>query len=231
MGKKVNPLIIRISNIKNPAVTWYSKWFAKKNSYADYLREDYQIRKLIKEKTGEMGGVGMDKILIERSGKGDINVTLRVGKPGVIIGRGGEKVEQLKQAVQKTMSLVSPGQKAKKLQLTIKELSKPYLSSEVLAEEAKKLIEKRMPFRKVMKKILDLGKKAGSRGVKIFMSGRLNGVEIARDEVLSFGKMPLHNLRANIDYARTAASTRWGQIGIKVWVYKGEVFEEDEHKD
>ena len=219
MGKKVNPLIFRISNIKNPALTWHSKWFAKKHQYSLFIQEDEAIRKLVKKKIND---VGLDKILINRSGKGGIEVILQVSKPGVIIGRGGEKSDQLKREIQRTVA------KGSTVQLTIKELLRPNTSAEVLVEEARRLIERRMPFRKVMKKIIDLGKKSGAIGIKIGMAGRLNGVEIARREKLGSGQMPLQNLRANIDYARNAAHTKWGQIGIKVWVYKGEVFGDEQ---
>jgi small subunit ribosomal protein S3 len=222
MGKKVNPLIFRISNVKNPAFGWYSKWYAKKQFYAAYVKEDIAIRKTVKRLVGD---VGIDKIVIQRSGKGDVEVILRVAKPGVIIGRGGEKSEKLRKEIKKIIDT------SYALKLTIKELPKPNLSAEVLAEEAKKWIEKRMPFRKTMKKILDLGKKAGAHGVKISMAGRLNGVEIARHEKLALGEMPLQNLRANIDYARNSAHTKWGQIGIKIWVFKGEVFEHEGETD
>ncbi len=218
MGKKVHPLILRISNIKNPAVTWHSQWIAKKRLFAKYLQEDESIRKCIKKQTRD---IGIDKILIQRSGKEGIEITLPVSKPGMIIGRGGEKSERLKRDLEKLLD------KKYKIKLTITEIQKPNTSAEVLSEEARRLIERRMPFRKVMKKIIDMAKKAGAQGVKIAMAGRLNGVEIARREKLATGKMPLQNLRANIDYARCSASTKWGQIGIKVWVYKGEVFEND----
>lgn len=219
MGKKVNPLIFRISNIKNPALTWHSKWFAKKHQYAHFIQEDEEIRKLVRKKIND---VGLDKLVINRSGKGGVEIVALVSKPGVIIGRGGEKSDQLKKQIQQIVS------KGTTVQLTIKELLRPNTSAEVLVEEARRLIERRMPFRKIMKKIVDLGKKSGALGIKIVMAGRLNGVEIARREKLGDGRMPLQNLRAHIDYARTAAHTKWGQIGIKVWVYKGEVFEEDQ---
>jgi small subunit ribosomal protein S3 len=217
MGKKVNPLILRISNIKNPAINWNSRWFAKEGNYASYLQEDEKIRKVVKK---NIVNVGLDKIVIQRSGKGDLEVILSVSKPGVIIGRGGERSERLKKEIQKIIN------KNYKLRLTIQEIAKPNLSAEVLSQEAKRMIEHRMRFRRVMKKIVDLAKRAGAIGIKISMAGRLNGVEIARTEKLSAGQMPLQNLRANLDYARCGAHTKWGQVGIKVWVYKGEVFEE-----
>ena len=217
MGKKVNPIILRISNIKNPAISWNVKWFAKPHNYATYVAEDEKIRKVIKK---SVSNVGLDKIIIERSGNGDIGVILRASKPGVLIGRGGERSEALKKSIETVIN------KNFKLRLTIKEIPKSNLCAEVLLEEARQQIERRLPFRKVMKKILDMGKKAGALGIKISMAGRLNGVEIARHEKLSTGQMPLQNLRAYIDYARTAAKTKWGQVGIKVWVYRGEVFED-----
>jgi len=224
MGKKVNPIILRASNLKNSAISWSAKWFAKKNNFAFFLKEDQKIRQLIKNKIHD---VGLDKITIERSGKENMEIILYVSKPGVIIGRGGEKSERLKKEIQNKID------QKYKLRLTIKEISKPDLNSEVLLEEAIHLIEKRAPFRRVMKKILEKAKRAGAQGAKITMAGRLNGVEIAREEKLSFGQMPLQNLRANIDYARGAATTKWGQIGIKIWIYKGEVFEkrDDNNKD
>lgn|SRR3989338_10947125 len=219
MGKKVNPIILRISNPKNHAFNWHSLWFSNKKNFANYLKEDERIRKFVRQKVLD---VGIDKIIIERSGKGDLEIILPVAKPGVIIGRGGEKSEQLKKELQRLLN------KRTQIRLTIKEIRKPNLSAEVLCDEAKKSIERRMPFRKVMKKILDMAQKAGAEGAKIGMAGRLNGVEIARREKLSLGRMPLQTLRANVDYARSAAHTKWGQIGIKIWVYKGNVFDTQE---
>lgn len=217
MGRKVNPIIFRISNPNNHAFSWYSNWFGKGHAFAKYMCEDEKIRKIVKQSVGD---VGIDKVHIERSSKAEIEVILHVSKPGVIIGRGGEKSEKLKLTLQKVLG------KNARLKITIKQIAKPNLSAEVLAQESKRLIEKRMPFRKVMKNIVGMAKKDGALGVKISMAGRLNGVEIARYEKLAVGQMPLQNLRANIDYARLAAATKWGQIGIKVWVYKGEVFKE-----
>ncbi|HBH46521.1 MAG: 30S ribosomal protein S3 [Candidatus Jacksonbacteria bacterium RIFOXYC2_FULL_44_29] len=220
MGKKVNPIILRISNIKNSAITWNSRWIVRGGAnFAKYLQEDERIRRLVKANVGD---VGLDKISIERSGKNVVEVIIKVAKPGVIIGRGGEKSDKLKKQLIKVID------REHKLKLTIKEIPKPNLCSEVLAQEARRLIEKRMPFRKVMKNIVALAKKDGADGVKITVAGRLNGAEIARDEKASTGQMPLQNLRANIDYARLAAHTKWGAIGIKVWVYKGQVFDKDE---
>ena len=221
MGKKVNPIILRISNNKNSAITWQSKWIGKKGTFPKYLKEDEAVRKLIGR---ELDQVGIDKIIIERSGKDAIEIILRVSKPGVVIGRGGEKSERLKKKIQ--LLLKNP-----RVKLTIKEIPKANLSAEVLAQEARRMILRRMPFRRVMKTILGLAKKDGAVGVKIAMAGRLNGVEIARNEKLSDGQMPLQNLRANLDYARLAATTKWGQIGIKVWVYKGEVFDKETNQN
>ena len=145
MGKKVNPIIHRISNNKNSTFTWHSKWIGKKGNFAKYLREDEKIRKLISQ---EIGHVGIDKIGIERSSEEAIEIILRVSKPGVVIGRGGEKSEKLKTKIQ--LLLRNP-----KVRLTIKEIPKANLSAEVLAQEARRMIERRMPFRRVMKTVLD----------------------------------------------------------------------------
>ena len=184
MGKKVNPIIFRISNIKNPAINWNVQWFAKKNHYFVFLKEDEMIRKLIKEKVSD---ISYDKVNINRSGKENMEIVLKVSKPGIIIGRGGERSEQLKKEIQKTVG------KNYKVKLVIKEIPKPHLCAELLCDEAKRMIERRLPFRKVMKKILDLAKKSGAQGVKIAMAGRLNGVEIARREKLASGRMPFQN--------------------------------------
>jgi len=217
MGHKVNPKSFRIGQNES----WRSKWFATKD-YADLLKQDYLIRKFIKNK---LKSCGLDRIEIERSTKKiDINIT--TAKPGLIIGRGGSGIEDLKkEIVSKFLN------KEDILNINIYEVDNPGLSSEVVLQSMIEDIEKRIPFRRVMKQNIDKVMRAGAQGVKISMSGRLNGVEIAREEKLQQGKMPLHTLRANIDYARAAAFTTYGAIGIKVWIYKGEVFNKDGFND
>jgi len=219
VGKKINPKIFRISNPDHP-LTWNSKWFSNKANFGQKIQEDYEIRKLIKKK---IAAAGIDKTEIYRRGQ-EVEIMIYVAKPGLVIGRGGAQIEQLKDDVRKLIDKLSSKNKSIKLNLTIKEIAKINLSAACLVEDTKQQIEKRMLFRRVMKKTIDNALKAGALGVKIEMAGRLNGVEISRRERLISGRMPLHTLRADIDYSRDAAHTTYGQIGIKVWVYKGEVF-------
>lgn len=210
MGQKVHP-----NSFRNGIVyTWKSKWFSAKN-YTDLLASDIKIRKWLKVK---LRGSAVDKVEIERS-PAAVNVIIFTAKPGLIIGRGGAQVEELKKEI-KTRFL-KPGEN---LQLNIQEVNKGGLSANVAAESMALEIEKRLPFRRVMKQAIDQVMKAGGLGVKVQVAGRLNGAEIARTETLSSGKVPLQTLRAEVDYARTAARTTYGNIGIKVWIYKGEVF-------
>src|SRR3990167_6513680 len=203
MGHKVHPTIFRIAVNK----TWCSRWFCSTGAYERFLREDNGIRKKI-ELDFKEGGV--EKIDIERFGK-DIELTIFVARPGVVIGRGVVKSEKLKKEIE-----VIAG-KNTKVQLTIKEVLKPNTSSQILVGSMAQEIERRIPFRRVMKKGIDQVMKGGANGVKIIMGGRLNGAEIARSEMLTSGSMPLHSLRADIDYARGVAKTIYGVIGIKVW--------------
>lgn len=210
MGQKVHPTAFRITVNK----TWKSRWFSKTRDYARYLEIDHKIRKKVQADFKE-GGI--DRVEIERSGK-TLEVIVFVARPGVVIGRGGSKSEKLKKDME---SIVG---KDFKVQLTIKEIPKPNGNAQVLVDLMAGEIERRMPFRRVMKKGIDQAMKSGVKGVKIIMAGRLNGVEIARRETLASGNMPLHTIRADIDYARGVANTVYGVIGIKVWIYKGEIF-------
>ena len=213
MGHKVNPRSFRLGQNENQ--TWSSKWFAKKN-YADLLREDVKIRRHLKNKLKE---AGIDKISIERTPT-EITIIIEAARSGLIIGRGGAGIEEIKKDILKNF-LTSVKQNVK---LNILEVDNPALSAANIVFHIGQDIEKRMPFRRVMKQNIDKVMKAGALGVKIIVAGRLNGAEIARTENLSEGKIPLHTLRANIDYSRGVAQTTYGVIGIKVWIYKGEVF-------
>lgn len=210
MGHKVNPKSFRIGY----NLTWTSKWFAKKG-FAELVKEDLLIKKFLKTKLKE---AGLDRVEIERSPDA-LTINIRVARPGLVIGRGGAGIEELKQAIAKKF-LKKPGS----LKLNIQEVDNPNLSAPVMVNNMAQDIEKRMPFRRVMKQAIDRIMKAGALGVKVIISGRLNGAEIARTETLAEGKVPLHTLRANIDYSRGIAQTTYGVIGIKVWIYKGEVF-------
>ncbi|MFH0856559.1 MAG: 30S ribosomal protein S3 [bacterium] len=214
MGHKVNPKILRIGVIN----TWDSKWFSKKN-YSEYLKHDIAIRKFLQLK---LRNASIDKIEIERS-VDNLNIILHSAKPGLIIGRSGAGVEELKNEIQKKVLNKFCLQKIK-INLNIQEVKNPALSSSIVMQYVIDDIEKRIPFRRTMKQAIAKVEKAGAKGVKIVVSGRLNGAEIARTEKLIFGKIPLHTLRADIDYSRGTARTMYGAIGVKVWIYKGEIF-------
>ncbi|MFA6995278.1 MAG: 30S ribosomal protein S3 [Patescibacteria group bacterium] len=216
MGKKVNPKILRMGITK----TWPSLWFETGEKYIKNIRQDIGVRKYL---IREFREAGIDKVEIIRSiNKMEINVT--TAKPGLIIGRGGNGAEELKKKLHdKFLKTFRLGE----INLNIKEFSRPNLSAQIITQGIILEIEKRMPFRKVMKQTLGKIERAGAQGAKIVIAGRLNGAEIARTEKLVWGKVPLQTLRADIDYARGAAHTAYGAIGIKVWVYKGEVFEKE----
>ncbi len=218
MGQKVHPKIFRIG----PLYTWNSKWFSEKD-YSKLLKQDVLIRRFLEKKLKE---ASLDKIVIERSAN-SVTVTVHSGKPGIIIGRGGSGAEDLKKEMKR--KFLDP--KAN-LNLNIVEVSKPNLSAAIVAQGIAADIEKRIPYRKVMKQVIGRVEKAGSEGIKVTVAGRLNGAEIARTETLSWGRIPLHTLRADIDFCQTVANTIYGVIGVKVWIYKGEIFKkkEDEAK-
>ena len=216
MGKKVNPKILRMGITK----TWQSLWFEKGDKYIKNIKQDIGVRRYMIKEFKE---AGIDQVEIVRSiNKMDINIT--TAKPGLIIGRGGNGAEELKKKLHdKFLKNFRLGE----INLNIKEFSRPNLSSQIMVQSMILDIEKRLPFRKVMKQTLGKIERAGALGAKIVVSGRLNGAEIARTEKLVWGKVPLQTLRADIDYARGAAHTTYGAIGIKVWIYKGEVFEKE----
>lgn len=219
MGKKVNPKILRMGITK----TWASVWFESGEKYIKNVRQDVLIRKYL---IREFKEAGVDKVEIIRS-LNKIEVTVTTAKPGLIIGRGGNGVEDLKKKIHdKFLKNFRLGE----INLNIKEASRPGLSAQITVQSMIMDIEKRMPFRKVMKQTISKVERAGALGVKVVVSGRLNGAEIARTEKLVSGKVPLQTLRADIDYARGAANTTYGAIGIKVWIYKGEVFEKESQK-
>jgi len=218
MGRKVNPRIFRIGIINESC----SKWFAQKN-YSVFLKEDVQIRDFIRKKLRE---AGVARIEIERS-SGTITIIIQTSRPGVVIGRGGAGIEDLKKIIKQKFL----GSQKISLNINIQEVNKPDIVAELILQGLITQIEKRLPFRRVMKRGIEQVMRAGAEGVKVVMAGRLNGAEIARTETLSEGKVPLHTLRADVDYSRGTARTTYGAIGIKVWIYRGEIFEKDERKD
>ena len=210
MGHKVNPLSFRIKITD----TWKSRWFARGKKFSDTLREDNLIRDAVIKKMSRSGLVRVD---IERLNS-EINVIIFSTRPGMIIGKGGVGIEELKKQLKKMLKIKSD------LKVTIEESKNINLESQVWASTLAEQIEKRMSFRRIVKNALEQIMDAGAQGVKIAVSGRLGGAEIARTEWLYRGKLPLHTLRANIDFARATAFTTYGTVGIKVWINKGEIF-------
>ncbi|MDP2709246.1 MAG: 30S ribosomal protein S3 [bacterium] len=217
MGHKVNPKVIRL----NITRTWPSKWFATGKKMIKSLEQDVKIRKLL---FSELREAGVDRVEIERSGQ-KITIGIFTAKPGVIIGRGGSGAGDLKK---KLHDKFLKNFKLGDINLNITEFDRPNLSSQIIAGSMAIEIEKRMPFRRVMKQAIGRIERAGALGVKVVISGRLNGSEIARTEMLTSGKVPLHTLRADIDFAKATAKTTYGAIGIKLWIYKGDVFKKEE---
>lgn len=220
MGKKINPKVIRIGIIK----TWPSTWFSSGKNYILNTKQDVLMRKYIIKQFRE---AGIDKVEISRS-SGQINIDIYTGKPGVIIGRGGNGVEELKRTLHRKFLCNPMKIRLNDININIKEVDNPNISAQINVQAMSLEIEKRVPFRKVMKQAISRIERAGALGVKVVISGRLNGAEIARSEKLISGKLPLSTLRANIDYSRGVAHTTYGAIGIKVWIYKGEVFNKEE---
>lgn len=206
MGQKVNPKGLRVGVIKN----WDSRWYADKE-YSDYLLEDYQIRKYLKKK---LYAAGISRFEIERAAN-RVKVNVFTAKPGIVIGRGGAEVEVLRKELE--------AMTGKRVNINITEVKRPELDAQLVAESVAQSLEKRVAFRRAMKQTVGRSMRMGAQGIKIMCSGRLGGAEIARTEWISEGKVPLHTLRADIDYATAEANTTYGKIGIKVWIYKGEI--------
>jgi len=217
MGRKVNPKIFRIG----ASVNWSSRWFAGKD-YSILLEQDLKLRKYVQKKFKD---ASVSSVEIERL-RNNINVIIRTAKPGFIIGRSGAGVEELKKDLYKQFieKFISQTGQKYELNIDIKEVAKPNLDAEIVVQTIIADIEKRMPFRRVMKQSIGRIERAGGQGAKITVAGRLNGVEIARSETLTSGKLPLQTRRAKIDYSRGVARTIFGAIGVKVWIYTGEEF-------
>ncbi len=222
MGQKVHPKAFRIKINK----TWDSKWFADKD-FSELLKQDVSIRRYIVKK---LKTAAVSKVDIERSANA-VTVSIHCAKPGLIIGRGGQGAEELKKEIQNKFLKDDFSRKKgiKNVNINILEVSNPGLDSAVIMHQIIADLEKRIPFRRAVKQAMNRAEKAGAKGIKVIVSGRLNGVEIARTETFLSGKIPLHTLRADIDYSRGAASTIYGQIGVKVWIYRGEVFDKPEN--
>jgi len=216
MGSKVNPRVFR----RTTTYQIPSRWFASKQDFPRHLQLDVEVRKMLRRKFKD-GGVA--RIEIERS-LGSLNITIHTSKPGVVIGRGGALIEETKKELKRRFF----GSQKMKVNMTIQEVANPEMNAELIFQSIRDQIEQRVPFRRALKRSMELVMRAGAKGCRLQISGRLNGAEIARRETMSQGRLPLHTLRAHIDYTRGIAQTMYGVIGIKVWIYKGDVFEGEE---
>ncbi len=211
MGQKVNPHGLRVGVIKN----WDSRWFEKDETFGDTLVSDYKLRKFIKTK---YVAAGIPKIEIERTGDGRVRVFIECAKPGMIIGKGGSEIESLKKEIEQKVG--------KPTSVNIVEVRQPDLSAQLVAENVASQLERRIAFRRAMKLAIGRSMRLGAKGIKIMVSGRLGGAEIARTEQYHEGTIPLQTLRADIDYGVWEANTTYGKVGVKVWIFKGEVLPE-----
>lgn len=217
MGHKVHPTVFRLGT----TTTWPARWFARNQGYRDQLRQDLTMRDFLKK---ELKDAALNRVEIERS-RGAITVILYSAKPGLLIGRSGTGIDDLRKKLLK--EFFPSKAKSVQLNLSVQEVGRPSLESSLIAQGVIAELERRVPFRRVLKMTLERVKKGGALGVKVAVSGRLNGAEIARREWLGWGKIPLTNLRADIDYTQSYAQTIAGTIGVKVWIYRGDVFEQD----
>ena len=208
MGQKVNPNGIRLGINQD----WTSKWYAGAN-YSTYLNEDLKVRKFLQDKLAD---AGVSKVLIERLAQNNVRIFIRTARPGMIIGKKGNDIDDLRAAVSKQMGVSV-------VHINIEEVRRPELDSKLVAQGIAQQIEKRVMYRRAMKRAVQNAMRQGAQGIKIMMAGRLGGAEIARTEWYREGRVPLHTFRADIDYATATAKTTYGIIGIKVWIFKGEV--------
>lgn len=211
MGQKVNPIGLRLGIVK----TWESKWYAGKN-YSEYIFEDFKIRKFLKQK---LSHAGISRIEIERSSN-RIRLGIYTSRPGIVIGKKGAEIAQLKKTLEKMVK--------HEVIIDIQEVRKPEIDAQLVAENIALQIERRVAFRRAMKRCISSAMRFGAKGIKIICSGRLGGAEMARREWYKEGRIPLHTLRADIDYGFVAAQTTYGIIGVKVFIFKGEILKKDQ---
>ena len=210
MGQKVSPHGLRVGVIKD----WDSKWYADKQNFADYLVEDNKVRDYVKKK---LYVAGVSKVLIERAAENKLRVIILTAKPGMVIGRAGDGIETLKKDLKKLTG--------KEVEISIEEVRKSEMDAQLTAESIAQALERRVSFRRAMKQAIGRTMKSGAKGIKVLCSGRLGGAEIARSEKYSEGNVPLHTLRADIDYGFAEADTTYGKIGVKVWINHGEILD------
>jgi len=209
MGQKVHPIGIRLGISK----TWNSTWYAEKRDFSDHLIKDIKVRKFLRK---ELANASVSKIEIERPAK-NARITIHTARPGIVIGKKGEDIERLKIAVTKIMGVPT--------HVNVAEIRKPELDADLIAQGIASQLERRIMFRRAMKRAVGSAMRLGALGIKVSVGGRLNGAEIARTEWYREGRVPLHTFRADVDYAMGKAYTTYGVLGIKVWVYKGDVFD------
>jgi small subunit ribosomal protein S3 len=213
MGQKINPVGFRLAVNRN----WSSRWYANKRNFAPMLAEDIKVRDFLK---GKLAHASVGRVLIERPAK-DARITIFSARPGVVIGKKGEEIESLKAELRRIMGV-------QQVHVNIEEIRKPEIDAQLIADSIAQQLEKRIMFRRAMKRAMQNAMRLGAQGIKIMSAGRLNGIEIARTEWYREGRVPLHTLRADIDYGMGEAKTNYGVIGIKVWVYKGEIMPKGE---
>jgi small subunit ribosomal protein S3 len=212
MGQKIHPTGFRLSVQKN----WSSRWFANSKNFSEMLHKDIEVRDYLKKK---LAGAGVSKVVIERPAK-NARITIYTARPGVVIGKKGEDIELLRAELRKRMGLPD-------VALNIEEVRKPEVDAQLIADSITQQLEKRIMFRRAMKRAMQNAMRLGAQGIKIMSAGRLNGIEIARTEWYREGRVPLHTLRADIDYGVATAFTTFGTCGVKVWIFKGEILEHD----
>lgn len=208
MGQKVHPIGIRLGIVKQ----WTSKWYADSKDYADMLNTDLEVRDYLKKRLSQ---ASVSRIQIDRPAK-NAHVTIHSARPGIVIGKKGEDINSLREEVSKRMGIPA--------HISVEEIRKPELDAQLVAEGITQQLERRVMFRRAMKRSVQTAMRLGAGGIKVNISGRLNGAEIARNEWYREGRVPLHTLRADIDYGFAEAKTTYGIIGVKVWIFKGEVF-------
>jgi small subunit ribosomal protein S3 len=214
MGQKVNPIGFRLGITRD----WTAKWYAGQKDYTSNLLADIKLRKLLKKK---LAAAAVSHIVIERPAQ-SINITVHTARPGIVIGKKGEDIEKLRQELTKLAG--------RPVQVAVEEVRQPELDAQLVAENVAQQLEKRIMFRRAMKRTVTNAMRLRAQGIKIMVAGRLNGAEIARTEWYREGRVPLHTLRADIDYGFAEAFTNYGVIGVKVWIFKGEIFDKDEAK-
>ena len=210
MGQKINPTGFRLATNKN----WSSRWYSNSKNFAVLLNNDLKVREFLNKK---LVNAAVSRILIERPAK-NAKITIFSARPGIVIGKKGEDIESLRSSIQDLMGIP--------VQLNIEEVRKPEIDATLVAQSIAQQLEKRVMFRRAMKRAMQNAMRLGAQGIKIMSSGRLNGIEIARSEWYREGRVPLHTLRADVDYGTARAQTQYGIIGVKVWIFKGEIFED-----